>query len=429
MRRPGLRWVLVLFVALIAGLLWAAIAALRPLPERSLTMATGPAGSAYAVFGERYRAILARQGVTLRLVATAGSFDNAARLRDPHSGVSAGFVQSGTTSAEESPQLQSLGSVFYEPLWYFCRCEPRGLAFHEGLGSHLSIGPAGSASRALALRLMQLNGIDPGRLRLEGYPPEEAADALLHGQLDAAIISTAWDSPAVRKLLADPSIGIAGFPRADAYVALLPFLSKIVLPMGVANLAQNRPPQDVLLIAPKANLVVRGDLHPALQYLLIDAAQRIHGGPGVFNAAGAFPAAEAYDLPLSEEAHQMYRSGPGFLRRHLPFWLAELVQRLLLIAIPLVGLLYPIVRFVPQAWRWHRERRIYRMYRELGRLESELRSRPSESRRAELMAQLDELAHRAAQLRLPDSFSAMCYDLKSNIQFVSDRAAAPASRS
>jgi len=429
MRRPGLRlWLVLCVVALVAGVLWIAISVLRPMPERSLTMATGPAGGAYGVFGERYRAILAREGVHLHLVPTNGSYDNAARLRDPSSGVSVAFVQAGTTTAEESPDLQSLGSVFYEPLWLFCRCTPGGLAFHQGLGTHLSIGPPGSASRAIALRLMQLNGLDPARLRLEGYSPEQAAESLLRGELDSVIMSTSWDSPAVQRLLGDPSIGLAGFPRADAYIALLPFLSKVVLPMGVANLAQNRPPEDVVLLAPKAALVVRRDLHPALQYLLIDAAQKIHSGPGIFNAAGTFPAAEAIDLPLSDEARQMYKSGPGFLRRNLPFWLAELVQRMLLLAIPVLGLIYPLARILPSGWRWQRERRIYRMYRELGRIEVELRRMPSDSRRAELLAHLDDLAQRAAQLRLPDSFSGMCYDLKNNIQFVSDRVAGAAPR-
>ena len=163
----------------------------------------------------------------------------------------------------------------------------------------MATGPEGSATRALALRLMELNNVDLERFRFEALSPERAAEALRGGQLDAVVIDTAWESPAVQRLLADPSLDLVSFPRADAYVALLPHLSKVQLPMGVANLALNRPSQDITLIAPKAQLVVRSDLHPALQYLLIDAAERIHGGPGVFNRAGAFPAPEQVDLPLS----------------------------------------------------------------------------------------------------------------------------------
>jgi TRAP-type uncharacterized transport system substrate-binding protein len=412
---------IVLALALLAGLLWLAVAALRPLPERSFAMATGPEGSAYRAFAELYREALAKQGVTLRLVPTEGAYDNVARLRDPKSGISVAFVQSGVTTAAESPDLLSLGTMFYEPLWVFCRCQPTGRALHESLGHHVSIGPPGSATRELAQRLMRLNGLDPATLSIEAYSPEQAAEALQAGRIDTAIIDTAWESAAVQQLLADPSINLVDFPRADAYVARLPFLDKVVLPMGVADLARNRPPQDVTLIAPKASLVVRADLHPALQYLLIDAATKIHARPDVLQTAGEFPAPEQIDLPLSKEAEHMYRNGPNFLRRHLPFWLAELVQRLLLFGIPMLGLLYPVTTLAPQVWRWEMSRRLQRMYRELQRLEKDLRLAPDGPRRDELRGRLDALEANAARMKLPDSFAAMSYELKQNIHFVQER--------
>jgi hypothetical protein len=293
--------------------------------------------------------------------------------------------------------------------------------FPGRIGTHVSIGPEGSATRALALRLMKLNDVDLTRFRFEAFSPERAAEALVADQLDAAIIDTAWESPAVQRLLADPSLDLVSFPRADAYVAMMPHLSKVQLPMGVANLALNRPSQDVTLVAPKAQLVVRSDLHPALQYLLIDAAERIHGGPGVFNVAGAFPAPDQIDLPLSREAQHMYRNGPNFLRRHLPFWLAELVQRLLLLAIPLIGIIYPLTSVAPKIWQWQIDRRVHRVYRDLLRLEKEMQTTPVGPRRDELHAELDELEARVARARLPDSSAAAAYELKQNIRFIQER--------
>jgi TRAP-type uncharacterized transport system substrate-binding protein len=410
-------------LVLLSVALWAVVVALRPLPSRSFTMATGPEGSAYAAFGERYRAALAAHGIELRLVPTGGSYDNLVRLSDPDSGISAAFVQAGTTSTAQSPDLLSLGTMFYEPLWVFCRCpaDTRDVMFPGRIGTHVSIGPEGSATRALALLLMKLNNTDLARFRFEAFSPERAAEALVGGQIDAVVIDTAWESPAVQRLLADPSLDLVSFPRADAYVAMLPYLSKVQLPMGVANLALNRPPQDVTLVAPKAQLVVRSDLHPALQYLLIDAAERIHGGPGVFNGAGAFPAPEQVDLPLSREAQHMYRNGPNFLRRHLPFWLAELVQRLLLLAIPLIGIVYPLTSLAPKVWRWQIDRRVHSVYRDLLRLEKEMRTTPVGPRRDELHAELDGLEARVARARLPDSFAAAVYELKQNIRFIQER--------
>jgi TRAP-type uncharacterized transport system substrate-binding protein len=411
----------VLSLALAGALVWAALAALRPLPERTLTMATGPDGGAYRIYAERYRDLLARQGVTLRLVPSQGAIDNLAMLRDPHSAVSVAFIQAGTTTADESPGLLSLGTVFYEPLWIFCRCDPASLSAKAIFAGSVSIGPVGSATHDLALRLIRLNGVDPSQVHFKEYSPEQAADELEQGRIDVAIIDTAWDSPVVRRLMSDPAVALRSFPRADAYVALLPYLNKVVLPMGVASLAENRPPNDVVLIAPKTSLVVREDLHPALQYLLIDAAMKIHGGPGIFNRAGEFPAAEMMDLPLSEEANHMYRSGPSFLRRHLPFWLAELAQRLLLLLIPLAGLVYPITRFLPEIWRWQMDRRVRRAYRELLALERELRDSSPGPANEKLHRRLDALEARALGLRLPDSFAAAGYELKQNIRFVQER--------
>ena len=408
-------------LAVVAVLLWAAVVALRPLPERSFTMATGPEGSAYALFGTEYRRLLAQRGVEVRLVETAGSVDNARRLQDPRSGIDAAFVQGGTIAAGEGAQLLSLGTVFYEPLWVFCRCEPDGFTLQESLGTRVSIGPEGSASRAIALQLFELNRIDPGQLQIEGLSPEAAAEALLAGRIDTAIIDTAWESPAVQQLLDAPSVNLVGFPRADAYVARLPFLNKLVLPMGVADLATNRPPRDTLLLAPKASIVVRGGLHPALQYLLIDAATKVHGGAGVLHAAGRFPAPEMDGIPLSDEAQHVFRSGPSFLRRHLPFWLAELAQRVMLLFVPLVGILYPVVRFAPEVWRWHQERRVRGMYRELRALEHALRTAPDGERRAELHARLEDLDARASRVRISDAFAAPAYELKQNIRFVLER--------
>lgn len=280
-----------LALASAGALLWAALAALRPLPERTLTMATGPEGSAYRVYAERYRALLAKQGVTVRLVPTEGALDNLTRLRDPGSGVSAAFVQAGTTTEEQSPGLVSLGTMFYEPLWIFCRCDTQGLEMKDVLGRHVSIGPAGGATHDLALRLMRLNGLDPAKVRLEEYSPERAAEELEQGRIDVAIIDTAWDSPAVRRLL----------------------------------------------------------------------------------------------------------------------------------AIPLVGLVYPLTRFLPEAWRWEMGRRLRRMYRELLAIEREMRASSPGPSSEKLHQRLDALEARALGLRLPDSFAAAGYELKQNIRFVQER--------
>jgi len=397
------------------------LAIVNPTPPRTVVMTTGSAGSAYSEVADRYREILARDGVELRLMPSAGAVENLNRLNDPRSNVSVGFVQGGIANEKKSPELVSLGTVFYEPLWFFYRDVHLELGLGGLRGKRISIGPEGSGTRALTLELLARNGIDPTFAELLPLTPEISGEKLLRGEIQAAIMLTSWDSPVVRKLVAAPDVNLVSFPRTDAYVALYPFLNKLVLPTGVGDLATNRPPKDVTLIAPKASLVVRRDLHPAIQYLLLNAASDIHGGPGIFNKAGQFPAAEATDLPLSESARQYYKSGRPFLQRYLPFWLAVLVGQLLILAIPVVGVLYPMLRLAPAAYGWSMRRRIFRLYGQLKFLELELEHRRPEQDVADLAGKLDRLEARANHLRVPAAFAHMLYTLRMHISLVRAR--------
>jgi hypothetical protein len=176
-------------------------------------------------------------------------------------------------------------------------------------------------------------------------------------------------------------------------VALYPFLSKVTVPRGVADLAKDLPPADVTLFAPKASLVVRKDLHPAVQDLLLSAAMKIHSGVGIFHRAGRFPAAEGTDLPLSDQAVQFYKSGMPILQSHFPFWMASLIGRLLVLVVPILALLYPIMRFLPAFYGWLMRARIAQLYGELRFLEDEIGARGVSA------CAHDRLARRCATVR------------------------------
>ena len=203
-------------------------------------------------------------------------------------------------------------------------------------------------------------------------PPVAAAEKLIAGEIDAAFIVTSWDSPVVQRLISAKGIDVGNFQRADALVAFYPFLNKLVLPAGVVDLLENRPPADVVLLAPKASLAVRADLHSAVQHLLLTAALQIHSQPGIFQKAGQFPAAESIDLPLSDEAQRFYKSGRPFLEEHLPFWIATLVEKVLVVFVPLAILLYPVFKLLPKAYDWLMQSRILRLYDEMRSIENEI---------------------------------------------------------
>ncbi|HEY7244388.1 MAG TPA: TAXI family TRAP transporter solute-binding subunit [Xanthobacteraceae bacterium] len=397
----------------------AAVLMLRNMPPHSIAMATGAEGSAYYTMGARYRAVLERAKVDLRPVPTAGSVQNLSMLLDPDSGVSAALIEGGIVKPEQSAKLASLGTVFYRPLWWFRRREIQDAGFDGLAGRKISIGAEGSGTRALSLELIRRHGMEEKVGELLSLAPRQAAEKLLAGEIDVMFFVAAWESPVVQQLLADERAALSGFPRADALVALYPFLNKVVVPRGVVSLAENKPPSDVVLIAAKASLVVRKDLHPAIQYLLLNAAREIHSGQNIFHRANEFPAPEAVDIPLSEEAVRFYRSGPPILHEYFPFWIAALIGKVIILLIPILGVLYPMTRFLPRLYDLAMRSKVLRMYGELRFLEDEMASaRKTGSSTSGMMARLDRLEDQANHLKMPIAYASMLYVLRHHIDLV-----------
>ena len=231
-------WPLVVTIAVTLIIVIAAFATFRTMPPRTISMATGPEGGAYYEIGKRYQALLARSGVRVRLVPTSGSVDNLAMLRNRQSGVGVALLQGGTVPEGGAPEIESLGTVFYEPLWLFNRKEFHYAGLEALRGRKVSIGTEGSGTRALALELLKRRGYDGETMQLLGYSTQEAADKLLAGEIDALVMLASWESPVVRKLLADERVELAQFPNIDAYIALYPFLSRVTVPAGLGRLGE-----------------------------------------------------------------------------------------------------------------------------------------------------------------------------------------------
>lgn len=384
-----------------------------------VVITTGPPGGTFEGYGRRYKEIFARAGVTLQIVQSGGSLENLKLLNDPRSGVSVGFVQSGLTNKQLSPGLVSLGTVSYECLWCFYRGADPGERLEGLRGRKISIGPEGSGTRDLSLKLLAIRGVDPATAEMLPLSPTEAGDRLLKGEINAAFILASWDTPVVRRLLADSHVEVMNFIRADAYVALDPSLTKLVLPAGVGNMADNRPTVDTNLLATRTSLVVRNDVPPAIQYLLLQTANEVHSGPQIFQRSGQFPAPEQMDIPLSKLAQQYYKSGLPFLQRYLPFPLAAFTGRVLVILLPLVGVLYPLLKLAP-LYGWSMKQRIFRLYGEVKLIEIELETKPEESL-DELRKRLDQLESRAIHLRVPVTYAHYNYQLRDHIRLVRSR--------
>jgi TRAP-type uncharacterized transport system substrate-binding protein len=387
-------------------------------PPRTITISTGTEGGAYFVYAQRYQEILAQNGIKLNIATSEGVLENIERLRDPESGVSAAFIQGGITTPGETPEIVSLGAMFYEPVWVFYRGSTLQQEVVWKKGMRISIGPKGSGTHKLSLELLEAVGVNLKDMELLDLLPQAAADAIQRGQIDMMVYVANWESPIPRRLLTTEGIRVHTFNRADAHVALRPYLSKIVLPEGAANLALNRPSRNVVLLAPKASLVVRKDMHPALQYALLDAAYRVHAIPTIFHIYEEFPSEDVVDLPLSVPADSYYKSGSPFLQRYMPFWVAVLVSQLLLVLLPIIGVAYPLLRVLPALYEWGMRRRIYNLYGELKFLEAALEAREVNQSVYDLLGELDRLEKYANHMRLPKPYSQLLYILRQHIEMV-----------
>jgi len=416
--RPTRLVALLGLVAAIALFVWLAFAVLRSVQQRNVVMAVYPEGSLNTELVKRYQQVLARNGLVVKLKPSAGAVESLGDLRDPKSGVRVALVPGGITTKQDSPELVALGTVFYQPLWIFSRGRLRDGTL-QLRDRRVSIGPEGSSSRALSLELLgRLGWIDQKSTTLLALPSAESAEALIRGDIDAAIFVDGWESPVVQRLLRTNGVYLESIPRADAFVRIYPYLNKLLLPAGAVDLVEPRPPTDVILIGPKCSLLVRNDLHAVIQYRFLEAAVEIHSTPSMFRTAGQFPAPESVDLPLSPYARDFYKTGSPFFLRHLPFWLAVLLEQPLVWLIPLLIILFPLLRVAPAVYDWVERRRIYRLYSELKLLEDEMSNAADRGGHKHFIERLDRLEDRASHLKIPAAFKPLVYALRLHIDMV-----------
>jgi TRAP-type uncharacterized transport system substrate-binding protein len=422
------------FILTTLALLVLAYWLLDPAPPKRVVLATGPDQGAYAEFGKRYAALLKGHGIQVELKSTQGTKENLALLRDDASRVDLAFVQGGADGARNAAELAdsglvSLGSLFLEPVWLFYRDESaqrllnaRTLNSMAQLpGWRLNTGSPGSGVPMLMNRMIDANGIDPRTLNLLQLEQTPAVVSLLNGEIDALVFASAPESLMVQMLLKTPGISLFDFAQAEAYSRRFPFMTPATLPRGVVDLARDMPPADVHLVAPSATLAAKEGTHPALIQLFVQAASTIHREPGWFQRKGDFPNAAQTELPLAKEAERFYRQGPPMLQRYLPFWLANLIDRMWVVLVSIIAIVLPLSRVLPPLYQFRIRSRIFRWYAQLRRVEDDMGKRPA----AELLNELQDIDHRVEHVAVPLSYADELYSLRSHIQMVRRRLLSP----
>lgn len=412
------------FALLTIALLGMAYWWLNPTPPKRVVLATGPDQSAYAEFGKRYAEALKRYGITVELLSSEGSSANLELLRQGKADL--GFVQGGTADIgyDEEDSITSLGSLFVEPLWLFYREDsarrlrksPTVNNLAELQGWRVNVGTAGSGVPRLFSTLLDVNRVDPKQMTLSELEQTPATVAFLNGQIDAVVFASAPESLMVQMLLQTPGVRLLDFAQSEAYSRRFGYLTPVVMPQGVVDLARNIPTKDVRLVASTTSLLSSTGTHPAILQLFAQTATVLHGGSGWFSKAREYPSLEHSEVPISPEASRAIKNGAPFLQRYLPFWLANLIERMWLAMGLILALALPLSRIVPPLYTFRIRKRVFRWYAELRDVEQRFETAPDTA--PELVEQLDAMESKVEKVVVPLSYTDELYALRNNIHLV-----------
>ena len=413
-------------VPVVAALVGAVFYFVAPPPPLHASMATGVEGGNYRLFAEKLKAELAKQGFELTLVPSAGSRDNLQRLLADEPEVQIALVQSGLERQLDDgarERLHSLGAVYQEPLWLFHRQDIDLDRIADLLPLRLGLGSAGSGTRAASEAILGANAIAPAHYPAgwQSLGGNQAASALLAGELDAAFFVGPGESRLVQQLAASPALRLANFRRAAAYEARLPFFKRVTIDEGLLNLAQNSPPQTTITLSPVATLVINQDFHPGLVPLLLEASREVMKNGSLLDKAGAFPSATPRTFALSADAEHYYKNGLPLLQRYLPFRIASLADRYIILLIPLIVVLIPLLKAVGPLYRWRIRARIYRWYRYLREIDRQLDAGTLPQRLDAEIDHLESLEDQLARVEVPLAYSNELYQLHLHLRYVIER--------
>ncbi len=391
---------------------------MAPAPPKKVIIAGGAQGGAYAATADAYAKALREQDIEVEVLTTNGSVDNLARIKAKQADIA--IVQTGLAADAGSEGARSLGAVFYEPLWVFHRASASVEELQDLAGKRVAIGPEGSGVRVLASLLLEEAGLKAGSYTAVPLAGQAAATALKAGEIDVAMVVSGPTTVWIADLIADRNVGLLSMREAHALSRRHSYLDEVALYRGVIDLANILPAEDVMLIAPAAQIVVREDLHPAIQSLLIEAAMKEHGGGSLLADPGRFPTPLLSDIAISDEAERYYGNGPSFLRRIFPYSVANFLERAWVLAIPLITLLIPLIRAAPPLYRWRIRRKIYVWYTDLRDLEAAGRAAATAEERTEVRAKLADLQAETGNVEVPVSYTDDLYRLRAHIRFVAE---------
>ena len=412
-----MRWGLIAVSVLAAGFVFYILA--RDLvPPKSLVFAAGSEGGGYWQIAERYREILARDGIEVTVLATAGSVENAALMSLGAADIA--LVQGGIPT---EPGLIALGAVFREPMFVFALKDaavPQNPGGWNGVRT--AIGPPGSGTRAAVETLMSSAELPDGALVLDPRGGREAAAALLAGDLDVAVFVAPMSASYLAPLFTSTRVEILELDHIDAISRRLPQSDVTWLPSGALSLDPPLPAVPRHVLSMVATLAAQPDLHPSLIDRLVEAAREIHGARNAITDAGDFPGIEGIALPINAQARDLIENGPSPLHAYLPYWVVAQISRFAILLLPILFLMLPILRILPGLYAWRMRHRVFRHYADISEIEEEAKT-AEPARLKVLRDRLDAIDGEIAGLNLPLPYRQVAYTARLHIDLLREKMA------
>jgi TRAP transporter TAXI family solute receptor len=342
----------------------------EPPPPKEIRIATGREGGGYHQFALKYQQLMAKEHFQLEIIPTAGSVEVLQLLKTGQADI--GLVQGGTGKTVSPEGLESIASLFYEPLWIFHRQEQPFEYLFEFRGKRLAVGEEGSGTRPVAEHLLQDNHVTPENSSFLGLSSREAAAQLIAGEIDAAFFVMSPTANLITELLMHPKIELMNLRRDQAYSSRYSFLTSLKIGEGMIDLEKNIPDQDKTLLAATASLVARDDLHSDVIHLLLKKLIEVHKDGGMLEKPDQFPSEQFVEFPMNEAAAVYLKNGPSWLHTIFPFWIASTLDRLKILLIPLIPVVMILFKGAFPLYRLGIRFKIFRWYGTLREIDREI---------------------------------------------------------
>jgi len=390
---------------------------IEPAPKKELTIAAGSKYGTYYKVAQEYKKLLEKENVSVNILETKGSLENTQLLQDKKADI--GFVQSGSLNKKNQQNIQSLASIYYEPLWIFYKNEGYQINYIiELIGKKIAIGSTGSGTFDLSRKILNDNGINSSNSEFLTYNSNKAKEALSNGEIDVLLTVISPDSNMVQELLEDPKINVLSIQRAQAYSRKYAYLSTLNLYEGTMDLYRNIPNNNMNLLAATANLVTTQGVPHELIRLLLKKVKEVHKHKSLFAQENQFPNTLNLDTEINNEALKYLRNGDSWLESIFPYWIASNMDRLKILLIPLLTLMFPLFKGVAPLYRWTMRSKIYKWYKTINEIDKKLKGLNN----SELKIELENLEALQTSIQehtnVPMSFMGEYYNLLMHIELI-----------